>query len=112
MKKMLMFWLCGISLVISQRTSAQVWLDTIQPPAEFENVARVPLYSDSTVTVVVAWVKKGIDVHSHVSHTETVYILEGNGVMELNGEHFPVHPGMTVSVPPGHARRPGSAGPA
>jgi mannose-6-phosphate isomerase-like protein (cupin superfamily) len=39
-------------------------------------------------------------VHYHKRLTEIYYILEGEGVMELDGERFPVRPGDAILIKP------------
>jgi mannose-6-phosphate isomerase-like protein (cupin superfamily) len=39
-------------------------------------------------------------VHYHKRLTEIYYILEGEGVMELDGEQFPVRPGDAILIKP------------
>jgi mannose-6-phosphate isomerase-like protein (cupin superfamily) len=39
--------------------------------------------------------------HRHVKTEEIYYILEGNGVMRIDGEEAPVGPGDAIAIPPG-----------
>jgi mannose-6-phosphate isomerase-like protein (cupin superfamily) len=43
--------------------------------------------------------------HYHKRLTEIYYILEGEGLMELDGELFAVRPGSTVLIKPGCRHR-------
>ena len=43
--------------------------------------------------------------HYHKAHTEVYYILEGDGQLELDGELFDVHPGMSILIKPGCRHR-------
>ena len=48
-----------------------------------------------------AVVKPGDTTWEHRLRTsEVYYIIEGEGVMRINGESSPVHPGSTVYIPP------------
>ena len=38
--------------------------------------------------------------HYHKALTETYYVLEGEGWIELNGQRKPLSPGMAVLIPP------------
>src|SRR5438132_1011021 len=39
--------------------------------------------------------------HYHARTEEIYFILDGEGVLEVDGEHRPVHPGDAVLIPPG-----------
>lgn len=43
--------------------------------------------------------------HYHKGFTETYYVLEGEGRLELNGESIPLKPGMAVMIRPGTRHR-------
>lgn len=43
--------------------------------------------------------------HYHRRLTETYYVLEGEGVMELDGIGHPLRPGTVVHIPPGVRHR-------
>ena len=45
------------------------------------------------------------ETHYHKTHTEVYYFLEGRGQMELDGELQPVHPGISIFIPPGVRHR-------
>lgn len=50
--------------------------------------------------------------HYHRGFTETYYVLEGDGHLELNGKDHLLHPGMAVMIRPGtrHRAIPGPKG--
>ncbi len=74
-------------------------LDTIKPPASYENIYSRPIGSDSLASSFVIFVKKEVKVHKHVTHTEHVYILEGEGEMMLNYKKLKVKKGDIVFIP-------------
>jgi len=43
--------------------------------------------------------------HYHKGFTETYYVLEGEGRLELDGEPLPLRPGMAVMIRPGTRHR-------
>ncbi len=43
--------------------------------------------------------------HYHKRLTEIYYVLEGQGTMELDGEHHPVRPGDAILIKPGCRHR-------
>ncbi|MCB0429704.1 MAG: cupin domain-containing protein [Flavobacteriales bacterium] len=80
---------------------AQVQVNNLPEPSPCEKSCIEKLHSDSTVSVFVAWVEKEIPLHYHASHTETVYVLEGEGTMELGDSTFAIHPGQVLVMIPG-----------
>jgi len=74
-------------------------ISEIQPPAEYENIHVHKLYSDSLVTSYVIWVKNAVKAHKHLKHTEHVYVLEGEGKMQVGPETTHIKPGDMVFMP-------------
>ncbi|MBA3705136.1 MAG: cupin domain-containing protein [Bacteroidetes bacterium] len=74
-------------------------LDTIKAPAVYENVYSRTIASDSLVSSFVIFIKKEVKKHKHVSHSEHVYILEGEGEMTLGEKSFHVKKGDIVFIP-------------
>jgi mannose-6-phosphate isomerase-like protein (cupin superfamily) len=74
-------------------------IDTIKPPAAYDNIYVRPLYSDSLVSSFVIFIKMAVKPHKHVTHTETVYVLEGEGMMKMNGKIINVKKGDMVFIP-------------
>lgn len=87
--------------IVSLFGSAQNYqaLDTIKPIGEYENIYFRQIYSDSLVSSFVIFVKKEVKLHKHVSHTEHVYILEGEGEMRLGESTIKVKKGDMVPIP-------------
>jgi mannose-6-phosphate isomerase-like protein (cupin superfamily) len=73
--------------------------DTIKPPASYENVYSKPIASDSLSSSFIIFIKKEVKKHKHVSHTEHVYILEGEGEMLLGERSFKVEKGNVIFIP-------------
>lgn len=74
-------------------------LDTIKPPADYENIYFRHVYSDSLVSSFVIFVKKEVKLHKHALHTEHVYILEGEGEMRVGENTMKVKKGDIVPIP-------------
>lgn len=50
-------------------------------------------------------IDKEAKTHYHKTLTEIYYILEGEGVMELDGQQVPVKPGSSILIRPGCRHR-------
>ena len=74
-------------------------LDTIKPPASYENIYNRPLYSDSLSSSFIIFIKKEVKSHKHLTHTEHVTILEGEGEMILGEKNFMVKKGDIIFIP-------------
>jgi mannose-6-phosphate isomerase-like protein (cupin superfamily) len=98
MKKNYLILLLGFIYI---NTFAQTFqsADTVKAPASYENIYSRPLYSDSLASSFVIFVKKEVKAHKHVSHTEHVYVLEGEGEMTLGEKKFKVKKGDAVFIP-------------
>ena len=86
-----------------QANAEKLDLADILPPADLDNIHVVKLNSDKNASDFIVFVKRFVPLHKHVLHTETIYILEGNGVMRLGDEEFEIGPGDYIKVPEGTA---------
>lgn len=84
-----------------QANAQKLDLADTQPPADLANIHVVKLNSDKHASDFIVFVKKFVPLHKHVFHTETLYILEGTGLMQLGDEEFAVGPGDYIKVPEG-----------
>jgi mannose-6-phosphate isomerase-like protein (cupin superfamily) len=74
-------------------------LDTLRPPASYENIYNRPLYSDSLASSFVIFIKKEVKTHKHVTHSEHVYILDGEGEMTIGDKKLKIKKGDIVFIP-------------
>lgn len=74
-------------------------LDTIRPPATYENIYNRPIYSDSLASSFVIFIKKEVKKHKHVSHSEHVYILDGEGEITIGDKKLKVKKGDIIFIP-------------
>lgn len=88
-----------VLLTIASKAQNYQYLDTIKAPADFENIYSRPLYTDSLASSFVIFIKKEVKAHKHITHTEHVYILEGDGEMTLGDKKFKVKKGDVVFIP-------------
>jgi mannose-6-phosphate isomerase-like protein (cupin superfamily) len=56
--------------------------------------------SDGVASMHMVDISQDSQVHYHRNMTEIYYILEGEGVMELDGESLPVRPGDAILIKP------------
>lgn len=74
-------------------------LDTIKPPATYENIYIRVIGSDSLSSSFVIYIKKEVKKHKHLEHTEHIYILEGEGDMLLGDKTIRIKKGDVLLVP-------------
>lgn len=73
----------------------------IQPDQPFDNILVKPLQHDSLSSQFIIWIRKEVKLHRHDHHTESVYVLEGEGLMRLGEKNIYVQPGTLVLIPKG-----------
>ena len=74
-------------------------LDTITPPPHFDNIYVKPLYSDSLSSSFLIWVKERVSPHYHAFHSEHVYVLEGQAIMQIGETEIIVSKGDVIFIP-------------
>jgi len=57
------------------------------------------LSTDKHTSNFVIFVKQGVKAHVHKTHSETVYVLEGEGEMRLGDKQIKVKPGDFIFIP-------------
>ena len=99
MKTIAAFISCIILTAFSLQGQSYQGTDTIKAPANLENIFVRPLYSDSLVSSFVIFIKKEVKAHKHISHSEHVYVLDGEGKMKMNGKEFVMKKGDIIFIP-------------
>jgi mannose-6-phosphate isomerase-like protein (cupin superfamily) len=82
-------------------------LDAIPPvPCPCGQARRAFKEPENTLaTVHLTDISKNSRAHYHKKMTEIYIVLEGEGVLEADGETFPLNPMTTVMIPPGCVHR-------
>ncbi len=70
-----------------------------EPDGDFENIKVKKLALDSLSSGFLIWVKKNVRPHRHEFHSETVYIIEGEGEMVVDNDTLHIKPGSYVFIP-------------
>lgn len=88
-------------------------LSLISAPPETDNIHVQRLASDSHSSQFLIFVKEEVRPHIHKEHTETLYVLEGEGVLRLEKSSVPIKTGHFIQIPANtvHGVRVTSAGP-
>ena len=88
-------------------------LAEITPPDDLENIHVVKLASDKNSSDFVVFVKQQVPLHKHVSHSESLLVLEGTGTFRLGDKTLTIGPGDYVKIPEGtpHSLKVTSASP-
>ena len=74
-------------------------IDTIQVRETFDNIHIKKLFSDINASNFLIFIKKEVKMHKHMTHSETIFVLEGTGVMQLGNEKINVKQGDLIFVP-------------
>jgi mannose-6-phosphate isomerase-like protein (cupin superfamily) len=94
--KRILFFLLFLPLFSSAQYQS---LDTVKAPAAYDNLFVRPIASDSLSSSFVIFIKKEVRKHKHLTHTENVVILEGEGEMLLGDRTIKVKKGDIVFIP-------------
>lgn len=74
-------------------------LSTITAPDNIENIYVEKISSDTHSTDFIIFIKKQVPLHKHLTHTESIYVLEGEGIFNLAGETIEIGPGDYLRIP-------------
>ena len=96
---MFFLFFCSATLFCKAQTSQS--LDTIKAPDVYDNIFLRKLYSDSLVSSFVIFIKKEVKAHVHVTHSEHVYVLDGEGEMTVGDKSMKVKKGDMLFIPKG-----------
>ena len=100
-KKTFPLLFCGALLFIAPFAFSQKVenLPNRPPKSEVENILVEELTTDSMCTSFLIWIRGGVKHHFHATHTENIYVLEGEGEMEFGEQVFHVKAGDFIMVP-------------
>jgi mannose-6-phosphate isomerase-like protein (cupin superfamily) len=92
---------------VSEKLFEIVDLNTVEPVSCPCGFARRAFTDDpaQTCSLHVVEITKDSKTHYHKKMTEVYYVLEGSGEVELDGNRFEIHPGMSILIKPGCRHR-------
>ena len=93
----LLVGMIGASAASAEKRS----LAEITAPDDLENIHVVKLASDKNTSDFVVFVKQQVPLHKHVSHSESLLVLEGTGTFRLGDKTLSIGPGDYVKIPEG-----------
>lgn len=73
-------------------------LNSMVAPENLPNVKVHKLNSDEHASQFLIFIKKEVPLHIHKTHTETVYVVAGEGQMTLGDKQFPIKAGDFVKI--------------
>jgi mannose-6-phosphate isomerase-like protein (cupin superfamily) len=80
---------------------AQYNVGDLLPEVFKENVTVQNICSDQHQSTYVIWVSDSVKPHYHESHTESIYVLEGEGDFYIADSVMHIKPGDYVLIPQG-----------
>lgn len=88
-------------IIASSALSQNHWnVEEMQPKEAFDNILVEKLSSDSLSSSFVIWVKESVSSHKHALHTESLYVIEGEGEMIIGDEARSISAGSYLVIPP------------
>ncbi|PJB13845.1 MAG: cupin domain-containing protein [Flavobacteriales bacterium CG_4_9_14_3_um_filter_32_8] len=88
-------------LSLSSYTFSQnvININEIELNEDIENVLIKKLDTDSNSTSFLIWVKKEVPSHKHATHSELIYVLEGQGIITVDGSKTNIGVGDYFRIP-------------
>lgn len=91
---LIFLFLTSVSGIAQKKTVSKM-----VPEESFDNILVKKMDADKNSTSFIIWVKSSVKAHKHEHHTETLYVLEGEGYMLLGEERFSIAAGDYVYIP-------------
>ena len=88
-----------IFIGFSVRSQSNLSVDTIQVSEPYENVLIKKLNSDKNNSTFLIYIKKEVKLHKHLTHSETIYVVEGTGKMQLGDKKIEIKKGDVIFIP-------------
>lgn len=79
-------------------SSAPINLENMVAPTDLDNVKVVQLASNQDASQFLIFIKKSVPLHLHKEHSEMVYIVDGEGKMQLGDKSFTIKKGDFVKI--------------
>jgi mannose-6-phosphate isomerase-like protein (cupin superfamily) len=76
-------------------------LKDVQPDGDYENINVKKVYTDSTVSCFVIWVKESVKPHYHADHTENLVVIEGTAEMTIGDKTYNIKVEDYINIPKG-----------
>lgn len=73
--------------------------DTLGRFTKSENIYSKKITGDSLSTTFCIVIKKEVKAHKHIFHSENVVVLEGEGMMRMDGKNFAIKKGDVIFIP-------------
>lgn len=86
---------------VGNSSEAGIYLDTVKMPEETVNIYVHKLSTDKHSSQFVVFVRKFVPTHIHQHHSESVYVLSGEGEFNLNGKISKISAGHFIYIPEG-----------
>ena len=89
-----------IAINLKSQPNYFIGLDTIKVPKNLENTSIIPLFHDTiNVSSFLIFIKKEVKLHKHITHDEQVYVIEGEGQMQLGEKIKEIKKGDFIFIP-------------
>ena len=99
-KKLCFLIMAFVCVELKSQTTNILKLDSIKAPLNLEINFVKPLYQDSVnVSSFLIFIKNEVKPHKHLAHDEQVYVLEGEGIMQLGETSAVIKKGDFIFIP-------------
>ncbi len=70
-------------------------------PEELKNIKVIKLSSDIHSSNFLIFVKKSVPAHRHLKHSESIYVVSGEGLFRIEENTFSIQAGDFINIPEG-----------
>jgi mannose-6-phosphate isomerase-like protein (cupin superfamily) len=74
-------------------------IDSVGLNSKTENIYNKTVFGDSLASSFCIVIKKEVKAHKHLSHSEHVIVMEGEGIMKMDNITFSIKKGDIVFIP-------------
>lgn len=89
-------------ILISTTAMATADLSTYHAPEDLKNIYVQPLGSNKHSSEFIIFIRDEVKPHYHQHHTELIYVIEGEAVLNLNSTKQIIKPGDFIKIEEGN----------
>lgn len=73
----------------------------LEPDSAFQNIKIQKISGDKNSTAFIIWIRELVRSHKHLTHSETLYVLAGEGEFFMDGKKTKISKGDFLFIPSG-----------
>ncbi len=99
LKKFSLTFVLFIFIVFYGNSQESLNVESLSINETYDNVLIKKLNSDKNSSTFLIFIKKEVKLHKHLSHSETIYVVDGSGKMVMGDKNLEVKKGDVIFIP-------------